>query len=206
MKFNFSCHSTLNMNLDFCSRLNVDRRLYFGGFPSKQQLLQLKDIGVKYIVDCTTIEEKRKLDVYNAKDYGFTYIHYPILDNFIPTDIRSFKEFIRWLSFLIQQMSKTEQIYIHCKGGHGRSGLVMACILCFLYRFRPSDSIKEITRAHIERKILSPKWKNRLCPSNEIQRIFIHNLFPFTYYRTSLPTKDHVYFCPPKKQQTSFKN
>ena len=27
-----------------------------------------------------------------------------------------------------------EKIYIHCKGGHGRAGLVVSCILCYTCR------------------------------------------------------------------------
>lgn len=169
--------SMSKMNLDFCSRLNVDGRLFFGGFPSSSHLQQLKDGGFKYIVDCTTVDEKQKLPMYNAQEYGLIYIHYPILDNFIPTDTRSFLDFIRWLGFLVRHMAPNELMYIHCRGGHGRSGLVLACMICLLYKVHPTDSIRELTRAHLERKILSPRWKKRLCPANEIQRLYLHNLF-----------------------------
>lgn len=172
-----SCKKDTEMNLYFCSRLETDKRLFFGGFPSVDQLQQLKENGFKYIVDCTTPQEKTKLKTYNSKDFGMVYITFPIVDNFIPTEMESFNEFLGWISYLIQHMEKDEYMYIHCKGGHGRSGLVSACVLCYLYGQSPHQGIQEVSKAHTERRMLSPRWKNKLCPSNEIQRVFVKNLF-----------------------------
>lgn len=178
---------------DFCSRLFTNDKIYFGGYPSAQNLLKLKDIGVKYIIDCTTPKEKEKLKVYNAKEYDMTYLHYPIPDNYIPTDIHSFQQFIAGISSIITNLKRGESVYIHCRGGHGRSGMVSACILCHLYRLKPCESIRELTKSHIDRKLLSPRWKTRLCPPHEIQRMFIYRMFrpAFTrdFYRIIPPTR-----------------
>lgn len=49
------------------------------------------------------------------------FIHYPIDDGRIPTNLTEFNDFIRQLSNLNEQGHK---LYIHCRGGHGRSELV----------------------------------------------------------------------------------
>lgn len=169
-------HSLKKMIPDFCSQLKTDSRILFGGFPAVSEMAVLQENGVKYIIDLTTVFEKKRLPVYHPKDFDMTYIAFPIHDNSIPHDLESFNEFIVWLSYLIDSL-KDRRIYIHCKGGHGRSGLVIASILCFHYNKTPHDAITETTDVHAARFRLSPKWKTRPCPSNPIQCHFIHTIF-----------------------------
>lgn len=174
------------ISLDFCSQLKTDNRLFFGGYPSKQNLFDLQRNGVRYIIDCTTVEEKNRLPIYDPKFFNMLYLHYPIIDNFVPTNINNFRGFLNCIRMIIEKMEPHEAIYVHCKGGHGRSGMVLACVLCSLYGLSPYESIREITNAHLERKLLSPKWKSRLCPNNEVQRRFVNNLFPFSQILVSV--------------------
>jgi hypothetical protein len=175
------------MESGFYSKLNRDPRLLFGGYPSGDHFEYLKSIGVRYFIDLTTPYEKKKLPVYNIKDDKIIYVNFPIRDNFIPYDMNFFNEFIVWLIFTISVMKENELMYIHCKGGHGRSGMVLCCILCLMYEISPQKSIEETTISHNERPLLTPKWKSRLCPSNEIQRIFV----------------DRVYHCHKQQQDTN---
>jgi hypothetical protein len=161
----------------FCSVVQAVPRLYFGGFPLHPELRQLQDRGIKFIVDLTTPMEKKRLDNYNAKDYDMTYISFPIEDNFIPRDMNAFHEFMTWLAFTMDSLKPEESVYIHCKGGHGRSGMIVACLLCFHYHINSSESIRITTEAHRNRPQLTPKWKTRLCPSNGIQRLFVHRIY-----------------------------
>lgn len=161
----------------FYSQSRIEPRLLFGGYPSGNHIEYLKSIGVKYLIDLTTPYEKKKLPVYNTNDNDIIYVNFPIRDNFIPYDMNLFNEFIVWLIFTINVMNENEKMYIHCKGGHGRSGMVMCCILCLMYNILPEKSIEEITRSHSERPLLTEKWRTRLCPSNEIQRVFINRVY-----------------------------
>jgi hypothetical protein len=89
----------------------------------------------------------------------------------------SFNEFIVWLTFIINGLKDGERIYVHCKGGHGRSGMIVCCVLCIMYGMTPSKSIQEVTHGHRQRHEIGSKWKMRLCPSNEIQRAFVDRVF-----------------------------
>lgn len=162
------------MDTGFYSFIRQDPRLLFGGYPTGSQVDYLKSIGVKYFIDLTTPYEKKKLSSYEC---GVVYVNFPIKDNFIPYDMNLFQEFLIWLVFTISVMKENERIYIHCKGGHGRSGMIMCCILCNLYHLSPEQSIQEVSQSHQDRPLLSSKWKTRLCPSNDIQRMFVHRLY-----------------------------
>jgi len=157
---------------DFCS-LVLPHRLYFGGFPSETALQQLQELGVTYMVDLTTPEEKKILTPYHKKLQTMVYLNFPIEDNQVPMDEEAFRDFLVWTASILDK----ECLYIHCKGGHGRSGMVAASLLCYLYHWEPSHAIAHVTRAHQTRETLSPRWKHRLCPANKNQRVFIETLF-----------------------------
>lgn len=165
------------MNNGFYSRLSREPRLLFGGYPSQSQFEYLKSVGVRYFIDLTTPIERKRLPVYNQHDNKIIYINFPIRDNFIPYNMEMFNEFINWLVFTIGVMNENEFMYIHCKGGHGRSGMVMCCILCAMHNLLPEKSIEEVTISHKERPLLTSKWKTRVCPSNEVQQVFVRHLY-----------------------------
>lgn len=165
------------METGFYSRMSREPRLLFGGYPSPGQFEYLKSMGVRYFIDLTTPTERKRLPVYNQKDDRIIYINFPIRDNFIPYNMDMFNEFITWLVFTVGVMREDELMYIHCKGGHGRSGMVMCCILCMMHNILPEKSIEEVTTSHKERPLLAEKWKTRLCPSNEVQRVFVNHLY-----------------------------
>lgn len=167
----------MDSSMGFYSVLKNTPHLLFGGYPNLHEMQELQDSGVKYIIDLTTPHEKRRLDVYQAKDYQMIYANFPIEDNFVPQDMNAFHEFIVWLSFTLDSLRFNEKMYIHCKGGHGRSGMVVACLLCFHYRHTSSEAIAETTEAHRLRPELAMKWKTHMCPSNSIQRLFVHRIF-----------------------------
>lgn len=170
----------------FYSKMQREPRLLFGGYPTHAQFERLKQIGVRYFIDLTNHHDRKRLNPYNYKDQDIIYINFPIRDNFIPYDMDLFNEFIVWLVFTIGVMKQNEYMYVHCKGGHGRSGMVVCCIMCLLFDLSPEHSITETTASHNDRPFLTPKWKTQLCPPNEIQRVFIHrihqrNLMKYTY-------------------------
>lgn len=161
----------------FYSRMKREPRLLFGGYPTNTQFERLKQMGVRYFIDLTTLHDRKRLSVYQHGHKDIIYINFPIRDNFIPYDMDLFNEFIVWLVFTMGVMKPDEQMYVHCKGGHGRSGMVVCCILCLLFDLSPEKSIEETTDSHNERPLLTPKWRTQLCPSNEIQRMFIHRIY-----------------------------
>lgn len=162
------------METGFYSRLRREPKVIFGGYPTEDHFQHLKRIGVRYFIDLTTPYEKKRLPMYH--DDSIIYVNFPIKDNFIPYNLDLFHEFIVWLVFTIGVMKEEELMYIHCKGGHGRSGMVVCCVLCARHSLSPETSIQETTISHHERPLLTEKWRTRQCPSNEIQRMFVHRI------------------------------
>ena len=147
---------------------------------------ELSEFGISLFIDMTSTMEKRIHKLYdyyrleNKKSHPFQYLNYPIPDNECPSDIFHFKSFLRHI-IQIGFISAHPKIYIHCRGGHGRSGLLVAGLLCYLTNIHPHQAIQKITKAHRERKLLRHHWKSVECPKNKNQRQFILFHFQPTY-------------------------
>ena len=163
--------------LNFCSSFYKDIA-YFGGYPSQMEFKSLIDHGFKYFIDLTTIRERQKLsydysiDISNYKDVF--YINYSIIDNNIPISKDSFMNF---LSFLMKIFKKKDKIYIHCKGGHGRSSLLVASIFCFLLMYNPYEAFHKTKQCHERRDNLKEKYRGIDCPQVSAQRKFVICLY-----------------------------
>jgi hypothetical protein len=158
--------------------------VFFGGFPSEEWFQMLVDNGTKIFVDATSEVEKQtfKLFDYHQKirtlyPDEIQYYNFPIDDNNIPDDIQKFKKFVVYISGKILELESGQKIYIHCKGGHGRSGMLAACILCYLLNYSPEKSLNITTNAHAARENLKLKWKNVRCPQTFRQRKFVIDVF-----------------------------
>lgn len=53
-------------------------------------------------------------------------IHYPCVDQHAPGDIKSFKAMMEWI---LEQIDEGKKVDVGCIGGHGRTGLVLSCLL-----------------------------------------------------------------------------
>jgi protein-tyrosine phosphatase len=158
----------------------------FGGFPCQEWLEKLFETGVVAFIDLTAETEKtdKCLPVYRERlPPSVAYISYPITDNSVPEDWQGFRAFIRSVRDLVVGLGEKEKVYIHCKGGHGRSGMVVACLLCELTGMPPDTALRETTEAHAVRKNLRLKWKTLRCPQNYRQRKVVMDLFGYTVSR-----------------------
>jgi len=156
---------------DWISCLDSNR-LYFGPFPNQIMIDKLLEEKFDIIVNLTMENET----VFSMEDSSYKipkskYIHYPIIDNDIPQCSVSYCSFITKLKKLYEEGMK---IYIHCRGGHGRSGMVSTSLLIVL---KPEKSIKEIiedvNNSHTSRIILRDKWKSKTTPFNYSQCSFL---------------------------------
>jgi hypothetical protein len=135
---------------------------FFGYYPDSTLAAQLEHDGIDYVVDLTSPDEN--LPEYSGR---FVRLRYPIRDGAVPTDYATF--FIL-VSRIASWLSMGKRVYIHCRGGHSRSGLVAAAVLCILSRSSPFASITQITEAHKLRKNIRNKWKKVACPHHRHQR------------------------------------
>ena len=157
----------------------VKNKALFGGYPIQRAVEEYENNGVRYFINLTEDGEKG-IQPYKTK---YTYIHYPIKDRRIPSDWKGFAEFIINVSDIIKRLDveKGEKLFLSCKGGHGRSGVVVACLLCYIYNISPSDAIAKTTRYHGMRKHMRDKWRKIGAPQTRSQKHFVSKFFEPLY-------------------------
>ena len=106
--------------------------IYAGEYPGdkngetvKAKLRQMLHFGVRHFIDLT--EEGELIPYAHLLPEGITYTRFPIRDCSVPRSIDD----VRRLTDHIRQLSKRNDgdIYIHCWGGVGRTGTIVACYL-----------------------------------------------------------------------------
>jgi hypothetical protein len=159
----------------------IENKALFGSFPDKNNIIDLENNGVKYFVDLTCKNESG-IERYNEMlCNNSVYIQYEITDHNIPKNWKTFSTFIIYISNIITKLNEKELIYIHCKGGHGRSCIVVSCILCYLHNISPTDSINYINICHNNRIDMKDKWRRIGFPQAYYQEKFIYNFFSDFY-------------------------
>lgn len=154
----------------------IDNQCLFGAYPTQEQVIQLEAWGIDVFVNLVNPSEKK------IKPYVTTVsscIKFIIPDQQPPDRVR---EFCSLVVQLCQRVRQRKKIFIHCKAGHGRSSLVVACMLAHYYKISAHEAIHMTKRFHRNRKTHSKKmahqlyWKKAL-PMNTSQVHFIVSLF-----------------------------
>ncbi len=110
--------------------------LYGGQHPSSydknERLYKIEELTQLGITTSICLMQDHEIELFAPyKDdilkinQGFKWLHYPILDMFVPE--KAFMKQI--LDHLDQLIAQEEKIYVHCLGGHGRTGTVIGCWL-----------------------------------------------------------------------------
>lgn len=158
----------------------IKNKAMFGSFPTQEAVNELESHGVNFFINLTYDHEKN-ITPYTTK---YTYINFPITDRRVPTDWRSFSYFLIKISNIIKNLKTGELIYIHCKGGHGRSGIVVACLLCYIFKISPEQALKHTTESHSKRIVMRDKWRKLGSPQTYQQKNFVYKFFePIYFYR-----------------------
>lgn len=155
----------------------VKNKALFGGYPTQTAVEEYENNGVRYFINLTEDGEKG-IQPYKTR---YTYIHYPIKDRRVPTDWKSFAYLIIKLASIIKTLKNDEKLFLSCKGGHGRSGVVVACLLCYIYKMLPSVAITKTTQYHGRRKDMREKWRKIGSPQTRSQKHFVSKFFEPLY-------------------------
>jgi ribA/ribD-fused uncharacterized protein len=178
-KLNNIYKKEIKNKMDTCSYFIKNRSL-FGSYPTQESVNELEEYGVRYFIDLT-MEGETLIVPYKTE---YTRINYPIHDRRVPIDWKSFTLFIINLSKIIIELKSHERVYIHCKGGHGRSGVVVACLLCYLGGFAPKNALELTTKYHNRRENMREKWRELGSPQTYGQKCFVYRFFePLYFYR-----------------------
>jgi len=160
----------------------IENRALFGSFPKQQHVDELVDRGVRYFVDLTQSDEARIVP-YQVPNQC-QKIKFPIRDHNVPRDWYTFSRFICRISQLIQNMPNGHKMYVHCRGGHGRAGMVVSILLGHICRLEPIDAMKKTSIFHSKRPSIKEKWKAIGSPHEYRQRAFVYRFFePLTLHR-----------------------
>ena len=160
--------------MDTCSYFIKDKAL-FGSYPSQEQVRELEDIGVRYFIDLTDPEtEFYKVIKYETR---YNYISYPIKDHSVPTDLQSFTRLILNIEDILKSLKNDEKLFLNCLGGHGRSGIVVSSVLCFIFQISPKDALEYTRHFHNNRKIMREKWRKLGSPQTIQQKKFVMDFF-----------------------------
>lgn len=150
----------------------IPQKVFFGAYPDKSILEYVKSVGIDTVVDLTTPREIKKADQYNTEN--FNYIKYSIRDCKAPTDVTTFRALI---DDLVGTYKKGGKIYCHCRGGHGRSGLLAIVLLKEIKGYDVQQAIKIVKDKHQLRSSLSVKAKRLGIPQTKIQRQFLKDYY-----------------------------
>jgi protein-tyrosine phosphatase len=80
------------------------------------------------------------------ENLGIRYLHFPIVDAGVPTeaDEKRWQEEIS--PFLLSELTKGKKVFVHCRGGLGRTGIIAARILIDAGVSNDTDEIMRIVR------------------------------------------------------------
>ena len=86
-----------------------------------EALGQLREKGIGALVSL----DEEGCPLYLVAEYGFQYLHLPVPD-FHPPTLQQAEQFI---AFARKQREEGRAIAVHCRGGYGRTGTMLACYL-----------------------------------------------------------------------------
>jgi hypothetical protein len=157
----------------------IENKALFGSYPNQETVKYLESIGVVCFVDLTNKDETN-ITLYNTSKQ---YINYPIVDRKIPLNWNTFAKLVIECCNIIESLKSDEKIYIHCKGGHGRSGILVACILCYYNNISTEESLRRTNKYHGERIIMREKWRKIGSPQGKKQKDFVFKFFKYLKYK-----------------------
>ena len=162
----------------------IPDRIYFGPLPNDYMIEQLKEKKFNLIVNLTE-------NTFNTD--SIRSIHYPIVDTSIPDDIHEYCKFI--INLKQEYENKDNKIYIHCKGGHSRSSMVMVSLLFCIYNKELKDVINNVLECHRKRVNLREIWKYK-SPFNYKQFMFLCIIHKNIYINIDSDSKIYNWLSP----------
>ena len=151
---------------------HVDGKIFAGEYPgdlssivAEEKIKEVIHFGVKNFIDLTEENELRPYT--DLLPDGISHYRFPIPDCNIPTSIESVHKLIDRIDILNKDDGYT---YIHCYGGVGRTGTIVAC---YLARHLKDKSIDNVLKELYSRFKNMPKSAYRTTPETNGQVEFI---------------------------------
>ena len=133
--------------------------------PAEAKLKRMHHFGVRHFVDLT---EEGELRPYRQLLPGdTTYLRFPIRDVNVPASVEAVHQLIDKMEYLMKQDGYT---YIHCWGGVGRTGTIVAC---YEARQMKEPTLEKALTAMRSRFSEIPKALHRKSPETQEQIDFV---------------------------------
>ncbi|MCB1159242.1 MAG: isochorismatase family protein, partial [Leptospiraceae bacterium] len=104
----------------------------------------IKENGVKAVLTMVTPAELEFYGVYNLemkyREAGLDTLFLPVIDQGVP----SYHELEEILGWMQEKLKKGEKILVHCVGGLGRTGTIVACYLIKFFSLSVEEAVKRV--------------------------------------------------------------
>lgn len=132
---------------------------------AKRKINHMLYFGIKHFIDLTEEQELNPYSQWLPEDA--TYVRFPIKDCCVPISVGAVSKLLKQ----IEELKKLDgYIYIHCWGGVGRTGTIVACMLA---KWKGKVEIEEILDCLQECFSQMPKSAYRQTPETSEQVDFI---------------------------------
>ena len=113
---------------------------------------------------------------------NFLFYYFPIKDGTIPP----INIMILYIKAILEIIRKGRKIYVHCAGGHGRSGTVLACIIGSIYDLTIEEILEYIQNQHDSRRITDKRARYPTRSPNTNEQIqFVKEYLTFIKFLNS---------------------
>lgn len=147
--------------------------IYAGEYPgdkngelAKHKIERMHHFGIRHFIDLTEEGELRPYNHLLPSDT--TYTRFPIVDCGAPKSVES----VQRLLLRIEELKKMDgYVYVHCWGGVGRTGIIIACYLSQNWKEVDMNHTLEVLRRNFSEM---PKSAYRKTPETKDQIDFIN--------------------------------
>lgn len=172
----------------------IDGKLFAGEYPgdkyeeqAEAKLKIMHHFGVRHFVDLTEEGELRPYRQLLPSDAS--YLRFPIWDVNVPKSVEAVHQLIDKMEYLMQQDGYT---YLHCWGGVGRTGTIVAC---YEARQMEEPTLEKALAVMRSRFSKMPKASHRKSPETQEQIDFVRRFVDSCKQRgehLKLKTKDRI--------------
>ncbi len=150
----------------------VDERIYAGEYPAtsdetlgRKELSRFVEFGITNFIDLTDSGELSPYNQWLPKEC--CYLRFSIKDCCTPNSNHEVTELLEGMIKTLKE-NKSAKIYIHCRGGIGRTGTIVGCYYAML--FKDFNLANEVLQKQFAQ---CPKSAYRRVPETLKQRQFI---------------------------------
>lgn len=165
--------------MEIFSSFLLEGQLVFGKYPTDEETTLIESCGYSLFVDLCPLEE-------------ITWTPYVLktsLRHHLPIPDRkpqgNPKDYTETIDIILGALQNNEKVYIHCRGGHGRSGTLAAIIYGRVTNSSGFEALEAVKRAHQNRLEMSDKMRKLGAPQTRVQKTFVLKNLP-----TPVLTKD----------------